>query len=204
MAIDCGHGDKDPGFVLGSLKEKDINLQIGLKTARLLEKNGYEVFLTRDDDTYLRLDHRTSQTNKQKGIDLFVSIHTNASGNKKISGIETFCVQPKLFEHQLAMMDKHVAKELQQHKNQLHKQSRKLAMAVQESLLAKARQHNKNVIDRKVKFKPAQVLLGTESPSILVELGFLSHPKEGSLLQTNDYQKSLAQGIYQGIVKFLQ
>jgi N-acetylmuramoyl-L-alanine amidase len=204
IAIDCGHGDKDPGFVTGTVKEKNINLQIGLKTAGLLKKNGYNVFLTRDNDTYLRLDTRTTQTNLEPDVDLFVSIHANATDHKHISGVETFCVQPSLFKQEFAMMDSQVSGSIAVHEKKLHAQSRKLAMAIQEGVLHKARKHNKQVVDRKVKFKPAQVLMGTEVPSVLVELGFLSHAKEGRLLQLDDYQKSLAQGIFNGIEKFLK
>lgn len=204
IAIDCGHGDKDPGYVNGSVKEKNINLQVGLKTADLLEKNGYDVFLTRNDDTYLRLDMRTTQTNQQSDIDLFVSIHANAASQKNISGIETFCVKSSLFKNEFEMMDRQVSDSIASHNSTLHSQSQKLAMAIQENVLQKARRHNKKVVDRKVKFKPAQVLMGTQVPSILIELGFLSHAKEGRLLQSDVYQKSLAQGIYNGIEKFLR
>lgn len=202
--MDCGHGKHDPGFVVGNVKEKDINLQIGLKTAQVLKQKGYDVFLTRDKDTFLALDMRTTQTNKQPKIDLFVSIHTNADQSQKTSGIETFCVQPSLFKHELKVMNTNDHKTHKVETRTLHSKSRKLAMAVQAQLLTHARQHNKQVVDRKVKYQPAQVLMGLESPAILVELGFLSHPGERRLLQSDSYQKSLAQGIYKGIETFLQ
>lgn len=89
-------------------------------------------------------------------------------------------------------------------KRALHARSRKLAQAVQAEVLNAARPHNKNVVDRKVKYKAAQVLSGVEIPAILIELGFLSHPEERRLLQSSDYQKALAHGIYKGIKTFLQ
>lgn len=89
-------------------------------------------------------------------------------------------------------------------KRALHAQSRKLAQAVQAEVLNAARSHNKTVVDRKVKYKVSQVLMGVEIPAILIELGFLSHPQERRLLQSDKYQKALAHGIYKGIKTFLQ
>lgn len=202
--MDCGHGERDPGFVVGDVKEKDINLQIGLKTATILKKNGYNVFLTRDKDEFLSLDTRTTQTNKQPNIDLFVSVHSNADKDSKISGIETFCVQPALFKQELKVMNADDYKTRMAKTRALHARSRKLAQAVQEQVVRSARLHNKKVVDRKVKYKAAQILMGVEIPAILIELGFLSHPQERRLLQSDQYQKALAHGIYQGIKTFLQ
>lgn len=100
----------------------------------------------------------------------------------------------KTHEHKIHVADKRA----------LHYKSRKLAEAVQAQVLTHARQHNKQVVDRKVKYKPAQVLMGLEIPAVLVELGFLSHPQERRLLQSPKYQKALARGIYRGIETFLQ
>ena len=191
--------------MIGTVKEKDINLKIGLKTAQVLKEQGYNVFLTQDDkDRYIALDMRTTQTNKQPNIDLFVSIHTNADGSNKTSGIETFCVQPSLFKQELKIMNSEEHKAYILGMRSLHNKSKKLADLVQHNVLASARQHNKQVRDRKVKYKPAQVLMGLEVPAVLVELGFLSHPQERKLLQSDSYQQSLAQGIYKGIERFLQ
>jgi len=201
--VDCGHGARDPGFVIDGVKEKDINLQVGLKTAKILKEHGYNVFLTRKKDKYVSLDTRTTQTNK-KNIDLFVSVHSNADKDSKISGIETFCVQPSLFKKEMKVM-KHT--EYKTHKTDtraLHYKSRKLAEAVQQNILSQARKHHKEVRDRKVRYKPTQVLMGLEVPGVLVELGFLSHPTERRLLQSEEYQKALARGIYKGIETFLQ
>lgn len=203
VAIDCGHGDKDPGFVVHGVKEKDINLSVGLKTARLLEDNGYDVFLTRDSDEFLRLDARTTETNRQADIDLFVSIHTNASKHKNVSGVETFCMHPTLLKHEFGVVNKKLNKAIQKHQHDLCDQSKKLAHAIQKNVLTAAKDHNNAIVDRKVRHKTIQVLMGTEVPSVLIELGFLSHEKERCLLQSEAYQDSLAQGLFKGISTFL-
>lgn len=204
MAVDCGHGDRDPGFVIGSVQEKDINLQVGLKTAQVLKEKGYNVFLTRDKDTYLALDARTTKVNAKPHIDLFISLHANASKDTKISGIETFCVQPSLFTSQFSKSHASERDAYHEYVRSVHAKSKKLADAVQQGLLAHARKHNNKVVDRKVKYSPAQVLMGLEVPAVLVELGFLSHTRERALLQSSVYQNALAVGICKGIENFLQ
>jgi N-acetylmuramoyl-L-alanine amidase len=57
-----------------------------------------------------------------------------------------------------------------------------------------------DVVDRKVKFSVTQLLLGAQMPSVLVEVGFLSNPKEAQLLKSAQYQNVLAQGIVDGIM----
>lgn len=178
-------------------------MQIGLKTAKILEQNGYNVFLTRNKDEYVSLDTRTTLTNKEP-IDLFVSLHTNADKDNKIGGIETFCVQPSLFKQEFKKMRAYDHQLLTKETRALHYKSRKLAEAIQSKVLEQARSHNNKVVDRKVKYRPVQVLMGLEIPAILIELGFLSHPHERRLLQSSDYQKALARGIYKGIETFLQ
>ena len=209
IALDCGHGDYDPGFVRGNLREKDINLAIGLKTMKALKKAGFEVFMTRDDDSFLALDHRTTQTN-HKDVDLFISIHTNANSTTDVSGIETFCIQPSLFVEKFKKLHKHDHLLAQYAKTQMIK-SEKLARLVHTSVLGHAKKQNPYVVDRKVKFNTAQVLLGTEVPSILLELGFLSHHSKGDeyrseskLLQSDTYQNFLAEGISAGIKEFFK
>ena len=101
-----------------------------------------------------------------------MSIHANADKNTKTAGIETFCVQPSLFKSEFKNISVKDYKVLTKETRTLHFKSRKLAEAVQENLLSYARKHNKQVVDRKVKYKPAQVLMGLEVPAVLVELGF--------------------------------
>jgi len=91
IVLDPGHGGRDPG-ALGSngLREKDITLDVSLRLKRLLEtKIGCEVVLTRSSDRFLSLEERTALANSNEA-DLFVSIHTNASNNRKSKGISTF------------------------------------------------------------------------------------------------------------------
>ena len=82
IMIDCGHGGRDCGAlsILGGF-EKDITLDIGLKVADMLNKKGFNALVTRDKDIYLELDQRTFLANGK--TDLFISLHANASEDKK-------------------------------------------------------------------------------------------------------------------------
>lgn len=87
IAIDPGHGGSEPGAVVGSVKEKDLNLDIGLKLKKLLEESGARVFMIRDDDTFVSHFVRAGMAN-EVDADVFISIHNNSAGSGA-SGTET-------------------------------------------------------------------------------------------------------------------
>lgn len=89
VLIDPGHGGKDNGSAHSVYVEDHINLQIANKVRNNLKKEGIYVEMTREDDTYVSLSNRANMSNKSD-IDLFVSIHQNASENKNANGIETY------------------------------------------------------------------------------------------------------------------
>jgi N-acetylmuramoyl-L-alanine amidase len=81
--------------------------------------------------------------------------------------------------------------------------SYKLAQSIQEHIGKSIIDNKEKFVDRKVKSAVAQVLLGAQMPSVLVEVGFLSHEKESQLLNTPRYQKVVAQGIFEGIMAII-
>lgn len=91
VTIDPGHGGRDPGAVgIGGLKETDVVLPISLEVARILERQGVGVQLTRSSDRFISLSGRTAMANRAD-TDLFVSIHANAVANRpNVNGAETF------------------------------------------------------------------------------------------------------------------
>ena len=202
VIIDCGHGGSDNGVIgCNNIKEKEVSLQVGLQVAQLLRDNQVMVDLARDTDRTVLLDERTTFANSE-GADLFVSIHANASKNKAFSGIETYCLRSSLFypgDRRLISNDMGLATEELCCK---YDKSNKLAHCVQRSLISAAR-NQYQAIDRQVRHSVAQVLLGTTMPSILVEIGFLTHEKEAALLAQKDYQSQIAWGITCGILAYL-
>ncbi|MGL6108316.1 N-acetylmuramoyl-L-alanine amidase [Romboutsia sp.] len=89
VLIDPGHGGKDNGSSHNFYIEDQINLQIANKLRDALEKEGINVEMTREDDTYLSLSQRAAKSNKSYA-DIFISIHQNASVNPSANGVETY------------------------------------------------------------------------------------------------------------------
>ncbi len=92
IVVDPGHGGSDAGAIgIGGLREKDINLDVSLQVAQILEQNGIQVVLTRRDDRDVELEPRTVMANRVNA-DLFVSIHANAIDMSRpdVNGIETY------------------------------------------------------------------------------------------------------------------
>ena len=91
VAIDPGHGGRDAGSTGPSgLKEKDLVLSVSTRLKELLERRlGLDVTLTRTDDSFVPLEERTAIANKLRA-DLFLSIHANATRDRRVTGVETF------------------------------------------------------------------------------------------------------------------
>lgn len=204
IVLDFGHGGDDQGKVgCFNIKEKNITLTVGMKVAHLLQKEGFVVFLTRNADRFVALEERTNFANKVDA-DLFVSIHANGAPSMQASGIETFCMLPSLFNKGICANVGAKTAHVIQHLDTLrYQKSLCLAQAVHQGALQSARIEYGSIPDRKVKTSISQVLLGTEMPAALIEIGFLSNEKEAALLNSAGYQQHIAQGICNGIVSYL-
>lgn len=203
IVIDCGHGGKDAGAIgAGQVLEKEVTLSVGLEVAKLLRQQGFEVCMTRDADCDIPLDLRTSYANTVAQAQAFISIHANASANSHACGVETYYASPDLFKKNSEPVDKHPYQTIiDQHQQQLSGQSLLLAQALHNhvisSLVPQQTTHN-----RRVKAAAAQVLIGTQVPASLIEIGFLSNKHEATLLADKRYQQVLAQGICNGVVAY--
>lgn len=200
VVIDIGHGGKDSGTRSAqAILEKDITLSIGMLVADLLRAEGFQVFCTRSEDVFVPLDVRTSYGNQCKQADIVVSLHAN-SGTVTASGMETFCCTPlPVIGH---TVQGSLAIPIQEQVSQQYRQSLLLAHIIQNATRESAKKKHPSLINRGVKQGVSQVLLGSNKPSVLVELGFLSHPLESRLLALADYQQLLARGIKDGICSY--
>ena len=88
VVIDAGHGGSDAGAIGGEIYEKDITLDVSKRVEEILKKKGYEVLMTRDDDSYVSLQDRVA-VSENFAPDIFVSIHVNSSVRPEITGVET-------------------------------------------------------------------------------------------------------------------
>ena len=214
IVLDAGHGGDDVGAVgQNSRYEKVINLNVTKYLASILKQRGYTVYLTRADDHFIQVKERTVLANN-KNADLFMSIHTNAVPAEKaseIDGIETFFLSPARSERAkgvAALENKSDIREMSASSKDVFLESlnrpritasHKFAIDVQSGILQAARSKYKDINDSGVKEGPFWVLVGAQMPSILVELGYITHPVEGKRLYDKDYQQALANGIANGV-----
>ncbi len=198
IVIDQGHGGEDNGAIgQFNIKEKEIVYQVGMKVAQNLQHAGFTVATTRAHDIFVPLDERTTFANEW-GADLFVSIHANSSPKPTTAGVETYCLKlPLIMDiqpgHQGISYDRQVWRD---------QQSTLLAQTVHQFALDNIHRHYPTVPDLKVKTAISQVLLGTNMPSVLIELGFVSNEQEAIRLNTASYQDLLARGICDGIANY--
>ena len=186
ILVDAGHGGSDPGMIgVGGLEEKGINLSISLLLRDTLEKSGYSVIMTREEDKGL---YDSSAANKkaqdmQRRIAMIrehmpvlsVSIHQNSYHDAGVHG-------PQVFYYESSV------------------EGKKLAEAVQSSL------NDLLEVDRprKVKGNTSYYLLKRSSGTlVIVECGFRTNPVEAQKLQTKEYQEKVAAAVSEGIRTYL-
>lgn len=214
IVLDAGHGGDDVGAVGPNKRyEKVINLNVTKYLASILKQRGYTVYLTRDSDFFIKVMDRTVLAN-EKNADLFMSIHTNAVPLEKaneVAGIETFFLSPAREERAkrvAALENKSDIREMSDSSKDVFLESlnrpritasHKFAIDVQAGILQSARSKYKDVQDSGVREGPFWVLVGAQMPSILVEVGYISHPTEGKRLYDKSYQQLLANGIANGV-----
>ena len=215
IVLDPGHGGRDPG-ALGSngLREKDITLDIALRLKKLLESRiGCEVILTRNTDRFLSLEERTAIANSNEA-DLFVSIHTNASNNRKTKGIATyflnFAITPDAeatAARENAISRKNIRKLQELIKkitlNTKIDESKEFANYLQQGMSSLLRKFYKSINSLGVKQAPFYVLIGANMPSIIVEVAFITNREEENLLNQPIYRQRLSEAIYKGIVDYI-
>lgn len=181
------HGGDDPGMIgVGGLKEKGINLEISLKLKELLEKKGYKVIMTRQEDKGLydssALNKKAQDMQRRIGLldeakpILTVSIHQNSFSDPSVKG-------PQVFYYESSGEGKKLAQHVQERMNEILKPQR----------------------PRVIKGNTSYYLLKRSSGTlVIVECGFLTNPEEAALLQTEEYQKKAAEAVTEGIDRYVK
>ena len=186
VLLDAGHGGYDPGAITKQgVYEKGINLEMAKRVQELLEPCGIDVILTRDEDEdYVPEGTRGKQPRKQADlnyrismanqakVDAFISLHLNATVTGLISGAETFY-------HFKSEEGKRLAETIQQELVKVPGMNRRIA-------------------------KPGDfyIINNSPMPTVIVELGYLSNPKELKKLQEPWYQDQLAHAVAKGIANY--
>lgn len=181
VMLDAGHGGEDFGtHSLGNPKyqEKYLNMSTTTMVKNLLQQFGFEVIMTRNDDTFIALDKRALFANEQKPR-IFVSIHFNSAPSHEAEGIEVFYYRDE------------------SNKSRTN-QSKGLAKAILDKTV-----QNTQAKSRGVKHGNYAVIRETNMPAALIEGGFLTNTAEMEKIKNAAYLKSLALGIAQGIQEYL-
>lgn len=180
IVIDIGHGGKDSGTVYKDIKEKDINLSIGLKLRKELIKYGVEVIMTREGDYDLSspnalrrkksdFDNRIKLIN-ESNADMYISIHINYLDNAKYYGSQVFYTEDNL----------------------------ELASAIQSEMIEQL----KSPLKERELDNDIYMYKKLDIPGVLIECGFMSNTKERSLLVTDKYQSKIVKSIIDGLIKY--
>lgn len=220
VAIDAGHGGKDPGAIgPRKTREKDITLAVAKKLyQRLSAHSGIKPVMVRGDDVYVGLRDRMSIARKH-GADLFVSIHADAVKRSAANGSSVYTLSmdgasseaaawlaksenqsAALFgEVTLGGMDDTLSQTLL---NLTQGSTMERSMEAGADILAELKTVG-NVHKPSVEQAAFAVLKSPDIPSVLVETAFISNPEEEKKLRSANYQEKLARSIERGIVKYL-
>lgn len=210
VVLDAGHGGSDPGAVAGSIIEKDITLDIGRRLRALLEAEGFEVVFTRADDKTIALRDRARAANASKS-DIFVSIHVNAILKHTASrGVETYYLGPTDDQRltELAAAENRVSgyslADMRKLLDSVYADARRdesheLANAVQQRLYDSLRAGDPKLENWGVKRAPFIVLVATDMPAILAEVGCISNDKEAAMLARPEHRQKIATALFEGI-----
>ena len=215
VVLDPGHGGHDPGATgPGGLQEKDVVLDVAKRLSRILEaEGGMKTSVSRTADYFVPLKERTSFANGQRA-DLFVSVHANAHRVSASEGVETYFLSSEAtdnearavaaFENGVIALEPHKPKEdvlksilWDMAQSQFQEESSHLAEILQDSLTQSLKLQN-----RGVKQAAFYVLGGAAMPAVLVEVGFVTNPREERRLMDDAHRERVARAIAAGLINY--
>ncbi len=221
VVIDPGHGGVDPGAIGRKAKEKDVNMSVSKLLSEMIKEEYPEVkvIFTRTTDVKIPLIKRATTANNAKA-DLFISIHSNASKNKKARGCETFTLgsgssaeakAAAMYENEVILQEdnyEQIYKGFNPRSSESYiifellraqdmEKSAELANLVQKGMVK-----HTGLPNRGVSSAGFLVLHKTVMPKILVEVGFITNKEEEKFIASKEGQKKLAKGIFEGFSEY--
>jgi N-acetylmuramoyl-L-alanine amidase len=179
IVIDAGHGGHDPGAEgIDGVQEKTVVLQIAHRlAAKLPARLAVDSLLTRSDDSFVPLGGRFPHRDRRNAV--FVSLHANACDQPEPRGVEIFFADPA----------------------ELHgpRHAKQLARFITTELRARLIR-----VRGRPRHGPFTVLTGNHVPSVLIELGYLTHREDAARLQDPKYQELLTDAVVDAIATYLQ
>jgi N-acetylmuramoyl-L-alanine amidase len=211
VMLDPGHGGKDPGATGPTgLQEKDVVLTIGRMVREKLSRSSeYDIRMTRETDVFIPLEERTAMAN-QAGAGIFVSLHINASRNRRAEGISTYVLSRATDREALELAArengvtvqklsevKFIIDDLSTYGRK--KESLKLAKTVNDAIVRNISSRHGPVHDLGLKQAPFYVLVGARMTAVLVETSFISNRSEESRLRRHEYLETIADSVVEAI-----
>ena len=192
IVIDPGHGGRETGAksVLNNHYEKEFTLDWAQRLAPLLEKAGWQVFLTRTEDVEVSLSNRVALAESHHA-DLFISLHFNSDApNEKPTGLETYCLTPPGMPSTLTRGYSDVWSQVFPN-NAFNTQSLIFAVRLHAALLRETGLEDRGVC--RARF--IGVLRGQHRPAVLIEAAYLSNIHDARLIENSEFRQKLAQGV---------
>ena len=194
VVLDPGHGGQDSGAICGTVMEKDLTLDVALRTELLLRADGCATVLTRANDRYLSLAERAAVGNREDNS-LFVSIHFNDEARATASGVETYYAPRQSasrfgFLSWLPFLQRTEA-------SLLTGKSESLASYIQAALIVRT-----GAVNRGIKAEQFYVIANVRHPAALVEGGFLTNKSDVTRLATAEYRQQIAAAISDGVHRY--
>ena len=218
IVIDPGHGGKDTGAQGKKSNEKDIVLAIGKLLKKELEKEGFNVKMTRDKDEFIELGQRANLANQWDG-DLFISLHCNAidataERKKQVKGYHVYVLRaPESEEDKAIARRENKVATLYGEKNAKEELS-PIEWFKLEARLEKYKQNSYMFTEEMLKAMEGgkirrqaggvggagfMVLVGALMPAVLFEIGFISNPEDEAYMMTDKGQKDIAERIARAV-----
>ncbi|MEA2740756.1 MAG: N-acetylmuramoyl-L-alanine amidase [Acetobacteraceae bacterium] len=214
VMLDPGHGGKDPGAIgVSGTYEKQVSLATALELKRQLEAGGrYRVELTRAKDVFIPLDDRVDRAQRH-GAALFVSMHADALSDHSVRGASVYTLAQTASDAQTAALartensaDRFIGRPWQDTSPEV---SRILASLVRQETRSGSVRIARNLVgsldqdlpmlqnpDRHAGFV---VLKAADIPSVLVEMGFMSNPRDEAALRRTDHRKLVAEAMHRAV-----
>ena len=199
ICLDPGHGGKDTGGEVGRYLEKNYTLPLAEELAGQFKAKGFNVMLTRTNDTFIELGNRPGLADRQKA-DLFISLHFNI-GPPQAKGVEVYCLTPPGANStnvgKWGYLEGWSASASLLTGNHCDDQNVLLAYELQKSLVGNLRTNDRGL--RRARFA---VLRTASMPAVLIEGGFLSDSEDQKKITDPKYRDRIASAIVQGVLDY--
>ncbi len=214
IVLDPGHGGKDPGAIgVSGTYEKHVTLAAAIELRRLLEQTGrYRVELTRTRDVFIPLDDRVGRA-QQRGAALLISIHADALVDRGVRGASVYTLAQSASDPQTAALARtenaadrfagpirrNTSPEVAQILSSLLRQETRVGSARLARSLVRGLDRDLPMLPNPIRHAGFAVLKAADVPSVLVEMGFMSNPRDEAALRRHDHRHVVADAIRRSI-----